>query len=862
MKRTKLLPCLLLSNSVGVLVATSALADVTQVTQSPITKIPRLSEIEFPPTTVKGLFQQPESRSAESSVVTQVDGNVVQVTGVQVNPTEMGLEVILETPEGFALQAETRSEDNTLIADIPNAVLLLREGEEFRQDNPVEGIAAVTVTQQDTNSIRVTVTGTQAVPTAEIIESASGLVLSLTTAPDTAEMPPDSMPETPAEAEEEIEIVVTAEPEDNYYVPSTTTGTRIEVPLRELPLSIQAIPKEVIEDRQVVRLNELTDLVSGVQTATGYGGLSSNMTYIRGFFQTGSLRNGFRDNGFLSPRDVANIEQVEYLKGPASILYGAFEPGGVVNTITEQPLRDPAYEVGMTIGNYDFYRPTLDITGPLTEDESLLYRLNVAYENADSYRDFLENESIFVAPVLTWQIGPRTRLTAEFEYQYYEYVFDRGFRPEPEFLELPRDRFLGEPDFSFESLNSYYASYRLEHEFNDNWKLRNGFTALIVDEPQLQEVNLRPLEADGRTLPRAATRSNSIQENFTLQNDIIGEFQTGSIEHKVLLGVELSRNRIAFEFFRAPLAAIDIFDPVYGAEPGTFAPNFANSQGANSIGLYAQDLIEILPNLNILAGVRFDWSDVFVEDLFTGEEVNDFTESATSPRVGIVYQPTDSTSVYANWAQSFNPLSFGRSRTGEAFEAEQGEQFEVGVRQEFFDNRLVATLALYEITKSNVLTTDPVDPNFSIQTGEQTSRGIELDIAGEILPGWNIIATYAHTDAFVSEDNDIPEGERLPGVPLNSASLWTTYEIQRGNLQGLGFGLGVVFIGDRAVRLPNTIEIPSFVRADASLFYERDNWRAALNFKNLFNTEYFETQSFFIYPQAPFTVLGSVSVTF
>ncbi|MFP4099888.1 TonB-dependent receptor plug domain-containing protein [Coleofasciculus sp.] len=376
MKRTKLLPYLLLSNSVGVLVATSALAEVTPITQSPITEIPRLSEIEFPLTPVKGRVQQPES--GKSAVVAQVDGNLVQVTGVQVNPTEMGLDIILETSEGFALQAETRSEDNTLIADIPNAVLLLPESEAFRQDNPVEGIAAVTVTQQDVNSIRVTVTGTEAVPTAAVISSASGLVLSLTTAPDTAEMPPD--------APEEIEIVVTAEPEIGYRAPRATTGTRTDTPIRDVPQSIQVIPQEVIEDRQVTRLSELADNVSGVQPSVGYGGLPSNQTFIRGFRSGVNLRDGFRDFGFLSPRDVSNIERVEFLRGPASVLYGNLEPGGIVNTVTEQPLPNPFYEVSMTVGNYDFYRPTIDLTGPLTENRELLYRLNVAYENADSYR--------------------------------------------------------------------------------------------------------------------------------------------------------------------------------------------------------------------------------------------------------------------------------------------------------------------------------------------------------------------------------------------------------------------------------------------------------------------------------------------
>lgn len=809
-----------------------------------------------------GPVRADEVTTAKGITVAQAESAVL-VTDIQVETTDRGLELILSSPSGKEPQTFRTTYGETLVIDLINTRLQLPSGDRFQQTDLGGGIASVEVIQRYANTVRVKLVGETEIPTAKVTTSEQGIALTVNPEFTTAEEPTPTEISEADEEDEEIELVVTAQrPNDNYYIPNTTTGTRFEVPLRELPLSIQSVSDKVIEDFQAVRLNELTDFVSGVQTATGYGGLSSNETYIRGFRQTGSLRNGFRDDGFLSPRDVANIERVEYLKGPASILYGAFEPGGVVNTVTEQPLFNPAYEVGATVGSYEFYRPTLDLTGPLTEDESLRYRLNIAYENADSYRDFVENESIFIAPVITWDIGPRTNLAIEFEYQHYEYVFDRGFRSEPEFLELPRDRFLGEPDFSFESLNSYSASYRLEHELSDNWKLRNGFTALIVDEPQLQEVNLRPLEADGRTLPRAATRSESTQENLTLQNDFIGEIKTGDIKHQILVGVELSRSKLDFEFFRAPLAPIDIFNPVYGAEPGEFAPNFANDQGANSLGIYAQDLIEVLPNLNILAGVRFDWSDVFLNDLFTGEEVNNFTESATSPRVGIVYQPTDSTSVYANWARSFNPQFFGRSRTGEAFEAERGEQFEIGVKQEFFDNRLAATLALYEITKSNVLTPDPVDPNFSVQTGEQTSRGIELDIAGQILPGWDVIASYAHTDAFVSEDNDIPEGEPLSGVPRNSASLWTTYQIQRGDLQGLGFGLGLVFIGDRPVRLPNAIEIPSFVRADASVFYEQNNWRAALNFKNLSNVNYFETQDFFIFPQAPFTVLGSFSITF
>jgi iron complex outermembrane receptor protein len=357
-------------------------------------------------------------------------------------------------------------------------------------------------------------------------------------------------------------------------------------------------------------------------------------------------------------------------------------------------------------------------------------------------------------------------------------------------------------------------------------------------------------------------KTDEEQENYTLQNEIIGEFNTGSVRHNILFGVELARYRFAYDFERASIAPLDIFNPQYGAQRGDFNPDFAEEYGANNLGIYAQDLIEILPNLKVLAGLRFDSNDIFYRDTLADAFDFEQSESDFSPRLGIVYQPSESTSIYASWSNSFNPQFFSRNRAGKPFDPETGEQFEIGVKQEFFDGRLSATLALYELTRKNVLTTDPDDPDFSIQTGEQTSRGIELDVAGEILAGWNIIATYSHIDAFVSEDESISVGERLVNAPKNSASLWTTYEIQTGGLQGLGFGAGLVFVGDREAQLPNTIELPSYLRADASIFYRRNNWRAALNFKNLFDTKYYRTQGFFITPEAPFTVLSTFSVEF
>ena len=820
---------------------------------SPLTSYIR--DLEPPATTLKEWERQLETHRLK--LITQ--NSSIPITGVKLNQVDAGLEIVLETQAGRSLQIDAtkfRTENNSLIADIPNAVLALPDAQEFNAENPTGEIAAVRVTQTDAATIRISVVGTTALPQSDVTLKTGGLEYSLNAEGETAE--------------EEL-VVTGARPGSAYFAPNSTTATKLDVPLRDVPASIQVIPRQLIEDKQIVRLNDLADYVSGVQAQSGYGGLSSQGYYFRGFetsFET--LRNGFRDFGFLSPRDVANVERVEFLKGPASVLYGGSfgSIAGVVNTITKKPLETPFHQVGMTIGSYSFYRPTIDLTGPLTPDKSLLYRLNLAYENAGSYRDFVDSESIFVAPALTWRLGPKTTFTIELEYQKYDYVFDRGLLPNAAFLTLPRNRFLGEPGFNQAKVEALAITYNFEHNFSDNWKFRQGFNANLVSNFQQNVRGSRfsepLLEEDGRSLPRRAEREpDSNQQNFTLQNEVFGKFNTGSIRHNLLFGVELSRYRFNYAFFRAPIDSLDIFNPVYGAKPGAFELAYSPEEyGADNVGVYVQDLIELRPNLKLLAGLRFDANDSFYRN---EDRTTDLTQTDTgvSPRLGLVYQPTDTTALYFSWSKSFNPQFFSRNRTGDAFKPEAGEQFEIGVKQDLFNNRLSLNLAFYQITKQNVLTTDPDDFDFSIQTGEQKSRGIELDITGQILPGWDVIATYAYTDAFVSEDNVLPIGETLVNAAKHRASLWTKYEIQNGNLRGLGFGFGVVFSDDRPIGLPNVLILPSYVRADAALFYRREGWRLALNFRNISNTKYQESQgNFYFIPAAPFTVYGTVSYQF
>lgn len=834
---------------------------------------------------------------------------VVQVTEVQTKQTANSIEIILATSDGKQLQVFPSSFRQTYVANIPNAQLA--QGKSFRQENPISGIASINVTQ-GTNSIRVTVTGTRDLPKVAVgrSDASGGLrqrALTLTLAPalakregviaPTAQQPtptpqaPAAQPESPtepeptapqqqddltqepveteqpaesAQGEEEIEIVVTGEQEETgYSVPDGTTATKTDTPLRDIPQSIQVVPRQVLEDQNVTRISEAARNVSSVTVQRGFGNNTDNYI-IRGFVTYDNLRNGFRDID--AYQSTANVERVEVLKGPASVLYGQFEPGGVVNYITKQPLSEPYYAGEFTIGSYDYYRPSIDISGPLNSERSLLYRLNVAYENFDSFVDFVNGETFSIAPVLTYKIGDTTTLNLEYEYASNNRDFYEGFLPEAVSFQLPISRNFAEPNSNPYRREINRAGLSVDHRFSENLRLRSAFSAFFSDESVLA-VRARELEPDDRTVTRAFRDNKLSQTTYSWQTDLIGKFSTGSVDHQLLLGLEYVRDIRTDDCCKgAEVSGLDIFNPVYGSPlPTILEPGNFTETTSDTVGIYLQDQVALLSNLKLLLGGRIDFfnRNSEVTDGESGElEEDDLNETPFSPRVGLVYQPIEPISLYASYSRSFVP-SDSQTVGGDFLPPTRGTQYEVGIKSEFFDGRLSATLAAYEITKTNVATIDPDNLDFSIAIGEVKSRGVEFDLAGELAPGWNVIASYFVNDAFVNVgDENNPEGDSLVNAPEQGGSLWTTYEIQSGNLQGLGFGAGVFFVGDREAELPNDLIIPSYVRADAAIFYKRDNWRIGLNFKNLFDKKYYDSQGFYLLPGAPFTVLGSVSVEF
>ncbi|MBF2029851.1 MAG: TonB-dependent siderophore receptor [Oscillatoriales cyanobacterium C42_A2020_001] len=789
----------------------------------------------------------------------QVEAAIVRVTNVKFDRTEDGIDITLETADGKPLTIDAskfRAEGNALIADLPNAVLALPDTQPFQATNPTTDITTISVTQLDATNIRVSVVGNQAPPKTEVTLKAGGLAYSLSSGVN----------------EEEDELVITGAGQTGYSAPNSSTATKTDTPILDIPGSVQIIPRQVLQDQRVTRVGDAIQNVSGVSNLGQYQGYE-DLIFLRGFqvstFQGSFFRDGVRTFTFGSP-DLTNLERIEVLKGPASILFGQVEPGGIVNLVTKQPLSNPYYFGQFSAGNFNTYEGAIDLSGPLDEEKTILYRLNASYRTADSFRDFAEKKRFFLSPSLALKLSPNTTLTVDAEYTHDSSTYDTGLvaigkRP----ANIPIGRFLNEPfsNFSKEELS---VGYVFSHRFSNNWSLRHNFRFQRQNPDRYGPLQSVLDEVTG-DLTRTEYWAGGNYENLFTDTNLIGKFSTGPIRHQILVGFERSRTLEKPEFrFSNDYPKINIFNPVYARLRYSKEPEFFRDDTTYTTGIYLQDQIELIPNLKLLLGFRYDIFKQQRSTQFLSDPKEEFeqSDSDVTPRFGIVYQPLDFLSLYGSYSRSFKP-SFGASRNADdsKFVPETGEQFEIGVKAQLTP-KLIATLAGYYLTKQNVATADPNDPSglFQIQTGEVTSKGIEFDVLGEIMPGWNIITSTSYIDARITEDNVLPVGNFLDNIPKWTASLWTTYEIQTGSFQGLGAGLGLYYVDDRSGDLDNTFQLPSYFRTDASLFYRRNNWKVQLNVRNLFNVEYYTGASFGnrleVTPGAPFSVLATVSVEF
>jgi iron complex outermembrane receptor protein len=644
-------------------------------------------------------------------------------------------------------------------------------------------------------------------------------------------------------ADDVVEITAARQP---YRSLSATGATKTETDLKDLPQSARVLTADMLRDAGVSRFADALDMGSGISRQSNFGGVWDSYA-VRGFTGDPNYGSDFLVNGFSSSRgyngmrDSVNVSSIEILKGPAAALYGRGEPGGVINIATKKPLFQPSYTLSQSLSTHDTWRSEVDLTGPLSE--TVAYRLNAAYEKGDSYRDTLSSKRHMVSPSLIWRLSDHTTLSYELEAFEQQAYFDRGVVAVRGVLGLiPNSRFLGENADGPMTVKSTGHQFFVQHDFSDGWSLQSGLS-YRSSEMNGYSTEASALQADGRTLWRQRRYRDFSAQDWSGRVELLGKIGA----HHVLVGVDGYRfidDRLQLR--KSPNAAapyaIDIYAPVYGGtQPTVLGPSINTREQQWQTAFYAQDQIDLGAQWKALLGVRRDSYRQTITNYNRSGLQNRQALETTSPRAGIVYQPGPQVSLYASAGKSFRPNS-GIGINNESFPAESSRAYEAGVKFDTADGKISSTLALYSIRKENVLTLNPVDTNFSLAAGEVGSKGVELDVAGEIARKLQLSFSYAYTDAKVLRDNVLAVGGRLANVPKQAANLMLVQEIGLSGGARASLGGGANYVGERNgdVAISSSFRLPAYTTAKlVSSYSPSKKLRISLDIDNLFDKVYY-----------------------
>ncbi len=671
---------------------------------------------------------------------------------------------------------------------------------------------------------------------------------------------------------------VNAPDNKDYKITNAVTATKTDTPLMQTPVSVKVVSRQVMKDQQAITVDQVLKNVSGAVSGVGGAGTF----FLRGFGNYNIYRDGYKNQSqWMHTEDLANVERVEVLKGPGSILYGRTEPGGLINFVTKQPLDTPYYSLNQQFGSFDLYRTNVDATGPLTANKDLAYRFNLGYQTNNTFQEFGSEERIFVAPSLRWNISDQTTSTLKVEYSDIKengrgLVPLLGNRP----ANIPRERNLGDP-WNLQEDEYTMVSLNTEHAFNDAWKLRHRFN--FSNYTLTMSGRLPPGGGLGSAAPatgnlfRAFFAQNidgdDYQHNFFNALELTGKFKTGFAKHTLLVGGDYYRSdyrATSAGFSLATRDTTNIYNPIHQAGAPTILPAAVSTANFTLpwFGLYAQDQVELPYNFHLLGGLRYDNSETSGTSTGPdGQPVKETSYDQISPRGGLVWQPIPELSAYGSYTENFGAAN--NFWTDKPLPPQTAQQWETGLKTELFDGRFSGSIAYFDLKKQNVPV--QVDPRTTVAIGEAESRGIELDLTGEILPGWNIIGAYAYTPFAKTLKGSVGagmDGMRLHNAPVNNGSLWTTYEFQQPLLHGLKVGAGAQAVGQREIGYIETAQAPGYVSANlmVSKLWKMGASRLTtqLNVDNLLDKTYTaSTQSNGLSSYgAPRTFMGSIKIEY
>ena len=660
-----------------------------------------------------------------------------------------------------------------------------------------------------------------------------------------------------SESKEDLdEVVIT---KNKYKQDKPSLSLRLQTPVLEIPQNIQIVSGQTLKDQQITSMSDgVIRNVSGAVRLEHWGDLYTNIT-MRGS-QIQAFRNGFNVvSSFWGPltEDMSFVDHIEFVKGPAGFMLSSGDPSGLYNVVTKKPTGITKGEVSALVGSYDFYRVSLDLDGKLDKKGKLLYRFNGAAQKKGSHRPFEHNDRYVIAPVISYQIDDKTKLTAEYNFQYANmtevgsyYVFgaDSGG-----YATTPVDFTMTQPGLPDTNIQDHSGYLMFEHKFDDNWKLtaQTSYFKYLQQGYSSWPSTVGPT-VDGSLGTGEIIRNVGIwdaESNMYLgQIFLNGKFNTGPITHKVLGGIDLASKDYMADWGQAhDLDTVDdpfnVNNPDYGT-PSNGLPNFDHTtplsvRAAAAGGImsseyaagYVQDELGFFENkLRVTLAARYTW----ISQTSWGETQAD---SHITPRAGVSFSVTDNLAVYGLYDQAFLPQS-GIILNGDKVKPLTGSNIEFGIKKDWFDGSWNTSLSAYRIIKENELTADPNNgPNdpYKIVLGEKRAEGFEFDVRGKLLDGLNLIANYAFTESIVTQSNILTVGSVVPGYAKHTANAWLNYTVQSGKIKGFGASIGGTFLAGRQTDTwsPGAERLPDYFKLDGGLSYEIGKVKVTANVFNI-----------------------------
>ncbi|MFH6602136.1 TonB-dependent siderophore receptor [Maribacter algicola] len=675
------------------------------------------------------------------------------------------------------------------------------------------------------------------------------------------------------EKQEQLDEVIVEGRQNQYVVREPSSTLRLKTEIAKLPQNIQVISSELLQDQQATSIMDgVIRNVSGVTMLEHWGHFAR--VNMRGF-RLPAFRNGVNVQDSWGPlsEDMGFVDRIEFVKGPAGFMMSAGEPGGFYNVVTKKPTEAFVGNVSLSCGSFDFYRGTFDFGGKLTENGKLLYRFNAMYQTGDSHRGNEDAERWGVAPALTYKFSYKTRITTELNLQRAESYIGAAYVFAPVvdgYGSLDRNFKFTDTNYPASEIDELTFFTNFSHDFSDNWGFETRFAYLRYDQ-EGQSFWAWSI-ADNGDADRRVTQWDALSVGKYFQTYFYGNFNTGGITHKLLGGFDFTEKKYWADFYNTvaiDVVPFNIYNPVYGnSTPLDFDRSVAvqhrnggDPYSGNTVrAYYLQDEIGFLNDK-----IRLTLAGRYTELLTLGKEDQD---KKFSPRAGLSVDILPTLSAYALYDQSFLPAN-GVDFNGDTFDPIEANDIEGGIKKSFFNDKLKTSLGAYQITKQNVLVTDPEHPDFSIQLGEVRSKGIEFDVQGEITPELNVILNYANTNVEITEDTDESViGERVAGHAKHVTNGWLNYNFAKTSvLKGFGASLGYQYQIDRSTwawAADNQSDLPDYFRLDGALLWKNNKFRVQLNVNNLLNEYLYAGANYgtYLYWQSEPGINGRVTVTY